>query len=91
LRNIFWCAVAAALIAPSAAEAQGWEQACGGGYGDPFERDPALVLRDWREELVSAASAERDYGVVIDVAADAVDEAATAQRRGALGSQTRGG
>jgi N-methylhydantoinase B/oxoprolinase/acetone carboxylase alpha subunit len=68
-----------------------WEQACGGGYGDPFERDPGLVLRDWREELVSAASAERDYGVVIDVAADAVDEEATARRRGARGSETRGG
>jgi N-methylhydantoinase B/oxoprolinase/acetone carboxylase alpha subunit len=58
-----------------------WEQACGGGYGDPFERDPQAVLQDWREELVSAASAERDYGVVIDVAADAVDAEATARRR----------
>jgi N-methylhydantoinase B len=60
-----------------------WEQACGGGYGDPFERDPAAVLHDWREELVSAESAERDYGVVIDVAADAVDADATARRRSA--------
>ena len=25
----------------------GWEQSCGGGYGDPLERDPAAVLRDW--------------------------------------------
>ncbi len=44
-----------------------WEQACGGGYGDPFERDPEAVLHDWmRGARVSAESAERDYGVVID-------------------------
>ncbi len=61
-----------------------WEQACGGGYGDPFERDPTAVLHDWREELVSAESAERDYGVVIDVAADAVD--AEADRAAPVGS-----
>jgi N-methylhydantoinase B len=63
-----------------------WEQDCGGGYGDPFERDAEAVLHDWREELISAESAERDYGVVIDTAADAVDAGATARRR----AQARG-
>ena len=36
-----------------------WEQACGGGYGDPFERDPEAVLRDVREELVSVRGRAR--------------------------------
>lgn len=37
----------------------------GGGYGDPFERDPALVRDDVRRGFVSMAGAETDYGVVI--------------------------
>ncbi|TMC02185.1 MAG: hydantoinase B/oxoprolinase family protein [Chloroflexi bacterium] len=37
----------------------------GGGWGDPFEREPDLVLADVRRGLVSVESAERDYGVVI--------------------------
>ncbi len=37
-----------------------------GGWGDPLERDPAAVLRDVRNELLSPAKAEVDYGVVID-------------------------
>jgi N-methylhydantoinase B len=38
----------------------------GGGYGDPFTRDPSAVQRDVRAGLVTAAAAERDYGVRID-------------------------
>jgi N-methylhydantoinase B len=53
----------------------------GGGWGDPLQRLPELVLRDVRNEKISAAAAERDYGVVIDTAAWRVDEAATAARR----------
>ncbi len=37
----------------------------GGGWGDPFERAPELVLQDVLRGLVSVESAERDYGVVI--------------------------
>jgi N-methylhydantoinase B len=37
----------------------------GGGWGDPFEREPELVLEDVLRGLVSEAAAERDYGVVI--------------------------
>jgi N-methylhydantoinase B/oxoprolinase/acetone carboxylase alpha subunit len=58
-----------------------WEQACGGGYGDPFERDPALVLRDYLDEFITADMAREHYGVVIDETAEAVDAAATARRR----------
>jgi N-methylhydantoinase B len=35
----------------------------GGGYGNPKERDPQMVLRDVRRGYLSAESAWRDYGV----------------------------
>lgn len=53
----------------------------GGGYGSPFDRDPALVLADVRDGRVSASSAEKDYGVVIDGKTWSVDAAATRRRR----------
>jgi N-methylhydantoinase B len=37
----------------------------GGGYGDPFERDPLAVLDDVLNGYVSLEAARRDYGVVI--------------------------
>jgi N-methylhydantoinase B len=46
----------------------------GGGWGDPLARDPALVLEEITQGLVTETGA-RDYGVVI--ADGAVDEAAT--------------
>ena len=52
-------------------------QAGGGGYGDPFERDPDSVLSDVRNGLVSADSAKRDYGVAIDTECWLVDTDAT--------------
>ena len=69
-----------------------WVLPGGGGWGDPLEREPERVLRDVRNELVSPAAAERDYGVVIDTERRAVDEAATvrlrARRRAARGGGT---
>jgi N-methylhydantoinase B len=38
----------------------------GGGWGDPFERDPERVLRDVRDGYVSIEGAARDYGVVVE-------------------------
>ena len=55
-----------------------------GGWGDPLERDPAAVLRDVRNELLSPEKALADYGVVIDLAGWTVDAAATARRRGEM-------
>lgn len=55
----------------------------GGGFGDPLERDPALVLRDVIEEKVTPGHARAAYGVVV-VPGDplpALDEAATAALR----------
>jgi N-methylhydantoinase B len=53
----------------------------GGGWGDPLQRDPAAVLKDVRNEFLSAAKAQADYGVVIDVETWTVDAAATKRRR----------
>lgn len=53
----------------------------GGGWGDPLERDPAKVLRDVRNELLSPERARADYGVVLDTAAWTVDAAATERLR----------
>ena len=60
------------------------ELAGGGGWGDPLERDPALVLNDVRDELVSETSAHDDYGVELKNGGKAVDMAATDARRKAL-------
>ena len=49
----------------------------GGGWGNALDRDPQAVLRDVADEYVSVEGARRDYGVVVDVARQAVDEAAT--------------
>ncbi|MFG1707855.1 hydantoinase B/oxoprolinase family protein [Nonomuraea sp. M3C6] len=38
----------------------------GGGYGDPFEREPQRVAADVRNGFVSVEAAARDYGVVLD-------------------------
>jgi N-methylhydantoinase B len=51
----------------------------GGGYGDPIDRDPALVANDVRRGLVTAGAAEAIYGVI---AGDGGwDAEATAARR----------
>ena len=47
----------------------------GGGYGDPFQRDPAAVLDNVLDGLFSPEVAREHYGVVI--AGGAVDRAAT--------------
>lgn len=66
------------------------EVAGAGGWGDPLERDPAKVLRDVRNEMVSLEAARRDYGVVIDPEGDRVDETATRERRAALRAERTG-
>ncbi len=57
------------------------EVAGAGGWGDPLERDPAAVLRDVINEMISAAAAAADYGVVVDLANRTVDAAKTERRR----------
>jgi N-methylhydantoinase B len=42
------------------------EMAGGGGYGDPLQRDPALVLGDLMEEKITVTRAREAYGVILD-------------------------
>jgi len=53
---------------------------CGGGYGDPLKREPAAVLDDVLEGLLTRESALRDYAVVI-TDQNSIDEDATYARR----------
>jgi N-methylhydantoinase B len=55
--------------------------ATGGGYGDPKKRDPEKVAMDVKNEYISPAQAEEDYGVVVDPLSFAVKE--TKRRSGA--------
>ena len=52
----------------------------GGGYGDPFTRDPAQVARDVRYGLIEPEQAEADYGVILTATGEP-DAAATERRR----------
>ena len=49
----------------------------GGGWGDPFDRDPALVRADVWNEMLGVDDARREYGVVIDPDTIEVDEEGT--------------
>jgi N-methylhydantoinase B len=57
----------------------------GGGWGDPLERDAALVRADIIEEFISRDAADEHYGVILrdDLT---LDQTATEQRRSALRS-----
>ena len=52
----------------------------GGGYGDPYERDPALVVQDLVRGYYSRDQARELFGVVVDEDL-APDQAATAKLR----------
>ncbi len=53
----------------------------GGGFGDPFGRDPDLVVRDVKLGLVSREAAAHEYGVMVDLANGDVDRTATSRLR----------
>ncbi|MCX5804801.1 MAG: hydantoinase B/oxoprolinase family protein [Proteobacteria bacterium] len=53
----------------------------GGGYGNPLEREPDMVLNDVIEGYVSIEKAETDYGVVIDPGTYAINMEETRQLR----------
>jgi N-methylhydantoinase B len=52
----------------------------GGGYGNPYLRDPQSVRDDVLDGLITAEEARRDYGVAVDARGE-VDVAATARLR----------
>ncbi len=53
----------------------------GGGWGDPLERDPKLVLEDFKNELITLETARNIYGVVIDPEKMEIDWEATKKLR----------
>ena len=53
----------------------------GGGWGDPFTRNPEAVARDVSEDKVSLVQAREQYGVALDPDTLAVDSEATAALR----------
>ncbi|HZR33891.1 MAG TPA: hydantoinase B/oxoprolinase family protein [Nevskia sp.] len=58
-------------------------QGAGGGYGDVLDRDPALVVKDVQDGLVSLEFAERIYKTILDPRTLAVDADATSRARAA--------
>jgi N-methylhydantoinase B/oxoprolinase/acetone carboxylase alpha subunit len=58
-------------------------QGGGGGYGDPLERDPQLVVADVLDGYVSRERARTDYGVVLNSAGSLLDAAGTLRERSA--------
>ncbi len=62
----------------------------GGGWGDPLERDPALVRHDVLEGFISARAARERYGVVLDKNV-AVNERMTNRLRHRLLSSRKAG
>ena len=67
------------------AEGESFEMICasGGGFGDPLDRDPALIEQDIADRRITAKACREIYGVVFGEG-DRVDQAATAARRQAL-------
>jgi N-methylhydantoinase B len=56
-------------------------QGGGGGYGDPIERDPELVLKDIIDGYVSAQAATDLYGVIAESDGSSYNKGATEKRR----------
>lgn len=58
------------------------DAAGGGGYGDPFTRDPESAAHDVAQGYISIEGAKRDYGVVVDSETMEVHVEATKRIRG---------
>ena len=57
---------------------------CGGGYGNPLERDPELVLGDILDDFTDIDDAKKSYGVIIDEDTMTVDLDATEKLRNSM-------
>jgi N-methylhydantoinase B len=53
----------------------------GGGFGNPCERDPQLVLRDVLYGFVSTEAANQEYGVAVDLSSKEIDWKSTGRLR----------
>lgn len=64
---------------------------CGGGFGDPLNRDPAKVLDDLLDGYITADHARQVYGVVFKPVANGYEWGLDADATEALRSQRRAG
>ncbi len=64
---------------------------CGGGYGDPLERNPAKVLDDVLDEIIALEDARAEYGVVLKEVDDGYGWAVDPQATETLRSQMSAG
>ena len=62
----------------------------GGGYGDPFARDPEAVLEDVRLERYTVSQARKMFGVVLSGSPAAVNTSETDRLRLAGATQSAG-
>jgi N-methylhydantoinase B len=69
------------LVPQEAGEPVFFHKGGGGGWGDPLERDPAAVLEDVLDGIVSPAAALSDYGVHVDAERAEVLTGATSEER----------
>lgn len=72
----------------------GYSFGCGGGYGDPLDRDPNKVADDVRNDAVTLGSAREVYGVAIDaetleLQTDETEDLRQALRQERLGNARR--
>jgi N-methylhydantoinase B len=58
-----------------------FETCGGGGWGDPFTRDPMRVRQDVARGFITARGAMEDYGVVVDPVTLEIDKSATDEER----------
>lgn len=58
-----------------------------GGFGDPFERDPAKVLADVLDEKITPDYAEREYGVAVHIESETIDLGRTRMLREAAAAK----
>ncbi len=72
-----WCSPLLAAHRFSPGEAFRIETTGGGGWGDPYAREPAKVLQDVLDDYVSIEAARDRYGVAIDPETLTVDGPAT--------------
>lgn len=81
-----WLGATFSDVAIGAGDEFGRPTAGGGGFGDPLDRDPLLVLEDVIDDYVSVERARKDYGVIVrvidaEICAFEVDEEHTALER----------
>jgi N-methylhydantoinase B len=81
----------APMVPLAAGEAIEYVLGGGGGFGDPFERDPERVREDVLDEYVSVDGARRDYGVALVGRAEDLSLAVDREETRRLRAAERGG